>query len=112
MPSASAEASWKVPAMLGLARGIGTGSIDLAGAFEAISLGEAAFSAALVPSSSSSFDLDLKLNKAAKNPRGPLMFEASSPRFSISARASSYPLSGLPSEGICTVRPSGKTRAN
>src|SRR5450756_884040 len=52
---ASAEASWKVAAASGLARGIGTGSADLAGAADAITLAGAGLSltpAALAPSSS------------------------------------------------------------
>src|SRR3981189_274626 len=55
----SAEANWKVEATAGFARGIGRGSVDLAGA-AAITLAGAAFSltaGALAPSSSSSFAL-------------------------------------------------------
>ena len=89
------------------------GDVDLAGA-AAITPAGAVFSltaGALALSSSSSFDLPL--NNAA-NRLGLLFDEASLPlpRFSTSARASSYPFSGLPSDGTCTVRPSGNTRAN
>ena len=98
----------------GFERGIGTGSADLAGGAAAVRPTPAVFPLAtevLEPSSSSSFDL--LLNKAA-NRLGLVVVEASSPlpRFSMSARASSYPFSGLPSEGTCTVRPSGNTRAS
>src|ERR1700722_15895525 len=55
----SAEASWKVAAAEGLARGIGTASADLAGAAGALS----AITSAPAPSSSSS--LDLRLNRLA-----------------------------------------------
>jgi hypothetical protein len=87
----SAEANWKVVASAGFARGIGTGSADLAGAADAIRLAGAVFSSvgtALAPSSSSSFDLPLK--RRANRP-GLLTVAASSPlpRLSTSARASS-----------------------
>src|SRR5882757_941700 len=62
----SAEASWKVAATDGFERGIGTGSVDLAGAADAIRPTGEVFgltTGALAPSSSSSFDLPL--NKAA-----------------------------------------------
>src|SRR5665647_1293930 len=101
MICASAEASWKVAPTGGLARGTGTASADLAAA-DAVRLAGAGFSAtaALAPLSSSSFDL--LLNRDA-NRLGLLTVEASSPlpRFSMSASASSYPLSGLPSDGTC-----------
>src|SRR5436190_16405277 len=80
---ASAEASWTVAAAAGFARGIGTGSVDLAGAAGAVL---SAATAAFAPSSSSSFDL--LLNNAANRP-SLLIGEAPSPlpRFSMSARA-------------------------
>jgi hypothetical protein len=110
----SAEANWNVEAMAGFARGIGTSSVDLAGRAAAIRPAELDFSTARGAAAlSSSSSLDLPLNNMA-NRFGVLLVEVSSPlpRFSMSARASSYPLSGLPSEGICTVRPSGNTRAS
>src|SRR5258707_1297043 len=95
-------------------RGIGTGSVDLAGRAVAVRPAEVDFWPAIAvaaPSSSSSFDLTP--NNAA-NRLGLLLIEASSPlpRFSMSARASSYPLSGLPSAGTFTVVPSGDTRGS
>src|SRR5665213_3547132 len=62
---ASAEASWKVAAAEGLARGIGTVSADLTGTGAAVTPAGllSATTSALAPSSSSS--LDLRLNKAA-----------------------------------------------
>src|SRR2546429_4014661 len=111
----SADASWNVEAAAaGFARGIGTGWLDLAGRAAAIRPAEVDFWPAIgaaAPSSPSSFDLPL--NNAA-NRLGLLLVEASPslPRFSMLARASSYPISGLPSEGRCTGRPSGNTRAN
>src|SRR5438552_9935446 len=62
---ASPEASWNVAAAAGFARGIGTGSADLAGAAGAV-----LSAIALAPSSSSSFDL--LLNKAANRPSLPI----------------------------------------
>src|SRR5712664_2310068 len=56
----SAEASWNVEALAGFARGIGTGSVDLAGRAAAIRPAEVDFWPAIgaaAPSSSSSFDL-------------------------------------------------------
>src|ERR1700676_1592422 len=61
-PCTSAEANWKVAATAGFARGNGTGSADLAGAAEAITLTGTVLTsvaAALAPSSSSSLDLPL-----------------------------------------------------
>ena len=60
---ASAEASWKVAATCGLARGIGTASADLAAAAVRLAGAACRWPAALAPSSSSSFDLPL--NRAA-----------------------------------------------
>src|SRR6185369_9122034 len=63
----SAEANLKVEATGGFARGIGTGSVDLAGRAVAITPAEVDFAlatGAAEPSSSSSFDLPL--NRAAK----------------------------------------------
>src|SRR5215468_7974623 len=55
----------------------------------------------------------LPLNKAANRLNLPELPESSAvSRFSMSARASSYPFSGAPSEGMCTVRPSGNTLAS
>src|SRR6185437_8902567 len=90
----SAEASWSVAAADGFARGIGTDSVDLAGAAVAVTMGAVlppvAFSLATgaLPSSSSSFDLPL--NNLAHKLRLVLVIALSSPsRFSMSARASS-----------------------
>src|SRR5882757_703328 len=68
---ASADASWKVPAAAGLARGTGTGSADLTGTAAAIRLAADGFSgaAAAAPASSSSSTDDLPLlNKEASRP--------------------------------------------
>src|SRR5882757_6758896 len=65
---ASADASWKVAAAAGLARGTGTGSADLAGTAAAIRPAADGFSgaAAVAPPSSSSSADDLPLlNKEA-----------------------------------------------
>src|SRR5258707_9189174 len=51
---ASAEANWKVAATWGFARGVGTGSADLAGAAAAVTLAGGGFSLAPVGASSSS----------------------------------------------------------
>src|SRR5258707_14273735 len=61
----SAEASWKVAAAAGFARGIGTGSADLAGAAAVPATGEGFSLAAggLAPSAAPSFDF--ALDKAA-----------------------------------------------
>ena len=91
---ASAEASWRVAATGGFARGVGTGSADLAGAAAAITLAGAGFSfltGALAPSSSSSV-VDLPLLNSEANRFGILLTVAASlplPRRSMSARASS-----------------------
>jgi len=107
---ASAEASWKVEAT-GFARGTGTGSADLAGAAEAITLAGEVFpraAGALAPSSSSSFDL--LLNKAANRPGLPLL-ETSSPLPRFRCRpAPAHSLERFAVGGTCTVRPSGNTR--
>src|ERR1700682_6075251 len=63
---ASAEANWKVAAAAGFARGIGTGSADLAGTADAIRPAGAVFlltGGALAPSFLAAFDLPW--NKAA-----------------------------------------------
>src|SRR5665213_1563588 len=81
----SAEASCKVAAIAGFARGIGTAWVDLAGVAEAITLAGAGFSlAAAAPAPSSSSSLDLLLNKAA-NRLGLVLVRAPSPssRFSM-----------------------------
>src|SRR3954452_9104192 len=91
---ASAEASWKVAAAAGLARGTGTGSADLAGTAAAIRAAVDGFAgaAAVAPPSSSSSAAGLPLlNKEAKRLGLLLEYEplSPSPRFSISALASS-----------------------
>src|ERR1700710_2360201 len=66
---ASADASWKVAAAAGLARGTGTGSADLAGTAAAIRLAADGFSGAEAvapPSSSSSADDLPLLNREAR----------------------------------------------
>ncbi|MGY4482351.1 hypothetical protein ACVWWR_001542 [Bradyrhizobium sp. LM3.2] len=88
---ASAEASWNVAAIDGLARGVGTGSAGLTA--EATTVGAAGFAAgAGAPSSSSSLlvaaGAGLPLNNATKK-FGLLPASSPLPRRSMSALASS-----------------------
>ena len=104
--TSSAEAIWmpRAAASLidaGLARGIGTGpsSATVSGMTLAITLAGLGFAgSARTGALSSSSSADLPLNSDV-NRLGLLRSEAPSPRFSISAIASSYPASGWPSDG-------------
>ena len=118
----SADASCRTAATL--VRGVRTGSAgllsaDLAGAAVAVTPAETGFAStvgAVAASSSSSVafsSVALPLNRAANRLNlPPLAASSPLPRFSTSARASSYPFSGTPSEGTWTVRPSGNTLAS